>query len=138
MQIKSIAECCKGGHSEILSTFIKLPFVGCLCLLLLCFAVVSVLLSFAISFPRKWELVALLNVCNAVVPWVALGSVNVAFADQSHLVEVLCRQQIQEVLCGVCSKYFTFEDWNLPENINHPAAVASVIVTVTVRVMMDS
>ena len=27
MQVKSIAECSKGGHSAILSTFIKLPFV---------------------------------------------------------------------------------------------------------------
>ena len=27
MQVKRIAECCKGGHSEILSTLIKLPFV---------------------------------------------------------------------------------------------------------------
>ena len=27
MQVKSIAECSKGEHSAILSTFIKLPFV---------------------------------------------------------------------------------------------------------------
>ena len=27
MQVKSIAECSKGKHSAILSTFIKLPFV---------------------------------------------------------------------------------------------------------------
>ena len=27
MQVKSIAECSKGKHSEILSTFIKLPIV---------------------------------------------------------------------------------------------------------------